>query len=282
MALACHGTRATSEAGASPSSMGPQTPASYRGTLPCPGCADARAQLDLWPDGTFHLDRSDAAGVDGSLDEIGRWRRDPDAAEILLYGGHEAPLRMQIVDSRTLRALDAAGTACRAGRAGSTCRPTGQLVPADAYAAAARHVHVPGRRAAFRGVPHRPLVSGRAGAGLSRARKGVSGSAETRAWVAGARELRRRDRAAAANGRLWYRADGDRAPADRALAGPDLRACDEPCEPGQPVLASRSAARRTRCPDRTVARATYSSSCEAIRVATWPMPAVDGIQAPIA
>lgn len=129
MALACHGTRATSETGASPSSMGLQTPASYRGTFPCPGCADAQAQLDLWPDGTFHLDRSDAAGVDGSPDEIGRWRRDPDSAEILLYGGHEAPLRMQIVDSRTLRALDLRGRPAGQG-SGFDLQTDGQLVPA--------------------------------------------------------------------------------------------------------------------------------------------------------
>lgn len=129
MAAACQGARSESAAGSNPAPVELQTPASYRGNVPCPSCADARAQLDLWPDGTFHLDRGEDARGEGSLDEIGRWRRDPDAAVILLYGGHEAPSQMQIVDSRTLRALDMQGRPASQGR-GYDLQTDGQLVPA--------------------------------------------------------------------------------------------------------------------------------------------------------
>lgn len=35
-----------------------QLPASFTGTLPCQSCNGSRAQLDLWPDGVFHLSRT--------------------------------------------------------------------------------------------------------------------------------------------------------------------------------------------------------------------------------
>ncbi len=80
-----------------------QLPASFTGAQPCPDCAGARAHLDLWPDGVFHLRRTftDQSGHD---DDLGRWRRDPGRPVILLYGGREMPLQFEIVSPRTLRA----------------------------------------------------------------------------------------------------------------------------------------------------------------------------------
>ncbi|NJD32994.1 MAG: copper resistance protein NlpE, partial [Gammaproteobacteria bacterium] len=83
----------------------PELPASFSGTLPCPGCEDIRAQLDLWPDGVFHLSREGEGTADRD-DDLGRWRRDPGSPVILLYGGREMPLQFEVVDARTLRALD--------------------------------------------------------------------------------------------------------------------------------------------------------------------------------
>ena len=104
--IACQGSLVTA---ADPLPAKPQLPASYRGALPCAGCAAASAQLDLWPDGVFHLRRHGLPGDELAVDEVGRWRTDPDGSTLLLYGGHEAPLRMQVVGSRTLRALDSLG-----------------------------------------------------------------------------------------------------------------------------------------------------------------------------
>ena len=56
---ACQGSLV---AAADPLPAKPQLPASYRGALPCAGCAAASAQLDLWPDGVFHLRRHGLPG----------------------------------------------------------------------------------------------------------------------------------------------------------------------------------------------------------------------------
>lgn len=80
-------------------------PASFVGTLPCPACgADARAHLDLWPDGTYHLNRT-ATDKSGRDDDLGLWRRDPGRPVLLLYGGREMPMEFEIVGPRALRAL---------------------------------------------------------------------------------------------------------------------------------------------------------------------------------
>jgi heat shock protein HslJ len=85
-----------------------QLPASFTGMLPCRDCEAGPAQLDLWPDGVFHL-RRDAAGGQHRDDDLGRWRRDPGSDVILLYGGREMPLQFQVLDRRTVRALDLHG-----------------------------------------------------------------------------------------------------------------------------------------------------------------------------
>jgi len=127
LVAACRGSPT---AVADPVPAKPQLPASYRGALPCPGCAATSAQLDLWPDGTFHLRRNGLPGDELAVDEVGRWRMDPDASTLLLYGGHEAPLRMQVVGWRTLRALDSLGQPAGPGDA-FDLQTDGSLQPAD-------------------------------------------------------------------------------------------------------------------------------------------------------
>ena len=106
-----------------------QLPASFTGTLPCRDCDGVRAQLDLWPDGVFHLSRA-GEGAPDREDDLGRWRRDPGRPVILLYGGREMPLQFEVVDARALRALDLHGQP--AGNDGRyDLANTGQLQPTD-------------------------------------------------------------------------------------------------------------------------------------------------------
>jgi heat shock protein HslJ len=106
-------------------------PASFVRDSDCSGCAGVTLQLDLWPDGVFHLARDPAvspAGPDGA--QVGRWRLVPDAAELLLYGGHEAPLRFAVADDGSLRALDGAGQPPGESRA-VAWRSSASFTPAD-------------------------------------------------------------------------------------------------------------------------------------------------------
>ena len=106
-----------------------QLPATFTGTLPCRDCAGIRAQLDLWPDGVFHLGR-EGEGTPDRDDGLGRWRRDPGSAVILLYGGHEMPLQFEVIGPRALRALDVHGKpAGKGGRYDLASR--GALQPTD-------------------------------------------------------------------------------------------------------------------------------------------------------
>ena len=91
-----------------------ELPASFIGMLPCHDCPGTRAHLDLWADGTFHLARS-LTGKTGRDDELGRWRRAPDRPIILLYGGREMPVQLEVIDPRTLRALDPDGRPAGSG-----------------------------------------------------------------------------------------------------------------------------------------------------------------------
>ena len=99
------------------------------GALPCPDCADTRAHLDLWPDGTYHLGRAltDKPGRD---DDLGRWRRDPGRPVLLLYGGREMPMQLEVVGPRTLRALDLDGKPAGEG-AKYDLSSDGRLQPTD-------------------------------------------------------------------------------------------------------------------------------------------------------
>jgi len=83
-------------------------PASFAGELPCSDCAGVRTQLDLWPDGVFHLQRA-YVGKPGRDDDRGRWRRVPEKDVVLLYGGREMPLSFEWSSSESLAPLDALG-----------------------------------------------------------------------------------------------------------------------------------------------------------------------------
>lgn len=104
-------------------------PASFTGTLPCRDCPGVPAQIDLWPDGVFHLSRAGESTPDRD-DDLGRWRRDPGSPVILLYGGHEMPLQFEAVGPRTLRTLDVSGKPAGKGER-YDLTSAGKLQPAD-------------------------------------------------------------------------------------------------------------------------------------------------------
>jgi heat shock protein HslJ len=87
---------------------GLELPATFSGTLPCADCPGIRHELNLWPDGVFHL-RREWLGRGGSESDLGRWRLDPSRKAILLYGGREMPLQFEVKGPRTLRQLDIRG-----------------------------------------------------------------------------------------------------------------------------------------------------------------------------
>jgi copper homeostasis protein (lipoprotein) len=100
---------AMSPAGATPATDRPATlPASFSGSLPCAGSAGAGAQLDLWPDGVFHLQRT-CLGQPGRDDDRGRWQLTPDGDGIRLHGGREMPLAFAWRGHNALVPLDAQG-----------------------------------------------------------------------------------------------------------------------------------------------------------------------------
>ena len=109
---ACHAYGGAASAGEPQLAL----PASFTGTLPCGHSHATRARLDLWPDGTFHLGR-EASDEPGCDDDLGRWRRDAGRAAILLYGGREMPLQLEIVGPHTLRALGIDGRPAGQGSA---------------------------------------------------------------------------------------------------------------------------------------------------------------------
>ena len=106
-----------------------ELPASFTGTLPCNDCPGIPAQLDLWPDGVFHLSRA-GEGTPDRDDDLGRWRRDPGSPIVLLYGGREMPLQFEVVGPRTLRTLDVYGNPAGKGDR-YDLTSAGQLQPAD-------------------------------------------------------------------------------------------------------------------------------------------------------
>jgi copper homeostasis protein (lipoprotein) len=84
----------------------------FSGTLPCADCPGIRWQLDLWPEGRFHL-RREYVDRDAFANQLGRWRVDLRGARLILEGSEKtrgnAPVSLAISDADTLRLLDTRG-----------------------------------------------------------------------------------------------------------------------------------------------------------------------------
>jgi heat shock protein HslJ/uncharacterized lipoprotein NlpE involved in copper resistance len=109
-------------------SVAPALPASFVGALPCKGSLGVRAQLDLWPDGVFHLQRV-CAGTPARDDDRGRWQRTPEGDGIRLHGGQEMPLAFAWRGPGVLVPLDAQGQAIGNGPSELRRLPTFQPAP---------------------------------------------------------------------------------------------------------------------------------------------------------
>ena len=91
-----------------PDALGLRLPASFTGTLPAASGPGIAWHLDLWPDQVFHL-RQDYGADRAPADDIGRWHADPARDAIVLRGGREAPLFLQVTGNGDLRLLDTEG-----------------------------------------------------------------------------------------------------------------------------------------------------------------------------
>lgn len=83
-------------------------PATFTGTLPAASGAGIHWHLDLWPDRVFHL-RQNYLGDRGTSADIGRWHRDPTRGAIVLRGGREAPVFLEVTASGNLRLMTLQG-----------------------------------------------------------------------------------------------------------------------------------------------------------------------------
>ncbi|WP_113913567.1 YbaY family lipoprotein [Roseovarius dicentrarchi] len=92
-------------------SYGLSLPASFAGRLPCADCEAVEHHLDLWPDQAFHLRRTWIGGSkDGTVQsDLGLWSALPEDNALKLWGLGDAPDTWRVVDTQTLRAIDAEG-----------------------------------------------------------------------------------------------------------------------------------------------------------------------------
>ena len=86
---------------------GLRLPASFTGTLPMASGPGADWHLDLWPDQVFHL--ATRFGDGRAAADIGRWSADPSRGAIVLRGGREAPLYLEVRGDGSLRLMDPQG-----------------------------------------------------------------------------------------------------------------------------------------------------------------------------
>jgi len=90
----------------------PAVPATYAGDLPCADCTAIRTTLKLRADGLYLLRQiwlGASGGQDISAQELGRWQLQGGDGSVQLLGEQQAPRRFRVLDSATLRQLDAAG-----------------------------------------------------------------------------------------------------------------------------------------------------------------------------
>ncbi len=85
-------------------------PASWQGDIPDAGGV-SRWHLDLAPDLTYQLRQTFLGrSAPNSFDDIGRWRLEPSTDRLVLRGGREAPLFLQLIKAgNALRKLDLMG-----------------------------------------------------------------------------------------------------------------------------------------------------------------------------
>ncbi len=103
-------------------------PATFRGNLPMASGPGAEWHLDLWPDQTFHLSQRFGDAAEPQAD-IGRWSADPARRAIVLRGGREAPLFLEVRGDSSLRLMDREGQPIESAL-NYTLDP-GPLAPAD-------------------------------------------------------------------------------------------------------------------------------------------------------
>lgn len=80
----------------------------WLGDLPCADCAGTRHQLDLFPDGVFHL-RIEYLGEAKSFDQIGAWALADGGRQLVLDPAGPAPTRLAVIEGGRLRLLDREG-----------------------------------------------------------------------------------------------------------------------------------------------------------------------------
>jgi uncharacterized lipoprotein YbaY/heat shock protein HslJ len=83
---------------------GLRLPATFTGTIPMASGPGTEWHLDLWPDQVFHLSQS--FGNEGErVADIGLWSADPARDAIVLRGGREAPVFLQVRGNGDLRLM---------------------------------------------------------------------------------------------------------------------------------------------------------------------------------
>jgi uncharacterized lipoprotein YbaY/uncharacterized lipoprotein NlpE involved in copper resistance/heat shock protein HslJ len=104
--------RVAGDAAAVPEPGGPldPLPASFTGTLPCADCPGIDWQVDLLADGSFQLRQTYQHREPANAhDDIGRWAIGSDQRSLILQGGREAPVLLEIRNADTLRLMDRDG-----------------------------------------------------------------------------------------------------------------------------------------------------------------------------
>ena len=89
-----------------------QTPATFKGTLPCPDCDRRNVTLNLRPDSTFLL-RLTYVGLPNGRDitfiDLGRWVVSGDNKQLTLHGGTSDPHELVIASKDSLYVVDTIG-----------------------------------------------------------------------------------------------------------------------------------------------------------------------------
>ena len=86
---------------------GLKLPATFTGTTPMASGPGKEWHLDLWPDQVYHLRETYGDGEPNY--DRGRWSADPARSAIVLRGGREAPVPLEILGNGDLRVMDLYG-----------------------------------------------------------------------------------------------------------------------------------------------------------------------------